>query len=41
MDGNDPLLLTEKTYPWDNACFESFHVLIKREWLHRFKIHGF
>jgi len=23
---------------WDNACIESFHALIKREWLYRFKI---
>ena len=22
--------------PWDNACIESFHALIKREWLNRF-----
>ncbi|WP_330410847.1 IS3 family transposase [Lachnotalea glycerini] len=25
-------------YPWDNACIESFHSLIKREWINRFKI---
>lgn len=25
-------------YPYDNACIESFHALIKREWLNRFKI---
>ena len=24
--------------PWDNACIEAFHALIKREWLNRFKI---
>ena len=29
---------SKKAYPWDNACIESFHALIKREWLHRFKI---
>ena len=23
---------------WDNACIESFHSLIKREWLNRFII---
>ena len=23
---------------WDNACIESYHALIKREWLNRFKI---
>ena len=28
----------EKGTPWDNACIESFHSLIKREWLNRFKI---
>ena len=25
-------------YPYDNACIESFHSLIKREWLNRFSI---
>ena len=29
---------SKKSYPWDNACIESFHALIKREWLNRFKI---
>lgn len=29
---------SRKAYPWDNACIESFHSLIKREWLNRFKI---
>jgi transposase InsO family protein len=29
---------SQKAYPWDNACIESFHSLIKREWLNRFKI---
>ena len=24
---------SKKAYPWDNACIESFHSLIKREWL--------
>nr|WP_251207137.1 integrase core domain-containing protein [Acetatifactor aquisgranensis] len=24
--------------PWDNACTESFHALIKREWISRFRI---
>ena len=28
-------------FPWDNACIESFHALIKREWLSRFKIRGY
>ena len=27
-----------KGSPWDNACIESFHSLIKREWLWRYKI---
>ena len=26
---------SKKGYPWDNACIESFHALIKREWLNR------
>ena len=29
---------SKKAYPWDNACIESFHALIKREWLNRFQI---
>jgi len=29
---------SKKAYPWDNACIESFHAIIKREWLNRFKI---
>ena len=29
---------SQKAYPWDNACIESFHAQIKREWLNRFKI---
>lgn len=37
---------TEHSYspkgsPWDNACIESFHALIKREWLWRFRIHNY
>ena len=32
---------SKKTYPWDNACIESFHSLIKREWLNRFKIRDY
>ena len=23
---------SKKAYPWDNACIESFHAIIKREW---------
>ena len=26
---------SQKGTPWDNACIESFHALIKREWLNR------
>lgn len=29
---------SKKAYPWDNACMESFHALIKREWINRFKV---
>ena len=29
---------SSKANPWDNACIESFHALIKREWLNRFDI---
>lgn len=32
---------SKKAYPWDNACIESFHALIKREWLNRFKIENY
>lgn len=32
---------SRKGNPWDNACIESFHALIKREWLWRFKIKDF
>lgn len=32
---------SRKGNPWDNACIESFHALIKREWLWRFKIQDF
>ena len=28
----------KKAYPWDNACIESFHALIKRGWINRYKI---
>ena len=30
---------SHKGYPYDNACIESFHSLIKREWLNRFRIY--
>lgn len=29
---------SNKANPWDNACIESFHALIKREWLNRYVI---
>lgn len=32
---------SRKAFPWDNACIESFHALIKREWLNRFKIFSY
>ena len=32
---------SKKAYPWDNACIEAFHSLIKREWLNRFRILDF
>ena len=32
---------SRKASPWENACIESFHALIKREWLYRFKIKNF
>lgn len=32
---------SSKGNPWDNACIESFHALIKREWLWRFKIKNY
>ena len=35
------LSYSHKGYPYDNACIESFHSLIKREWLDRFRIENF
>lgn len=32
---------SKKAYPWDNACIESFHSFIKREWLNRYKIRNY
>ncbi|RYD06036.1 transposase [Desulforamulus aquiferis] len=29
---------SNKGNPWDNACIEAFHALIKREWLNRYVI---
>lgn len=33
--------LTHKGYPYDNACIESFHSLIKRKWLNRVTIQDY
>ncbi|WP_242941450.1 IS3 family transposase [Lacrimispora sphenoides] len=32
---------SKKAFLWDNACIESFHSMIKREWLNRFEIQSF
>ena len=32
---------SKKAFPWDNACIESFHAIIKREWLNRYKIRDY
>lgn len=32
---------SKKAFPCDNACIESFHALIKREWLNWFKIRDY
>jgi transposase InsO family protein len=32
---------SKKAFPWDNACIEAFHAIIKREWLNRFKIRDY
>ena len=32
---------SKKACPWDNACIESFHSLIKREWLNFHKIQNY
>ena len=32
---------SKKAYPWDNACIEAFHALLKREWINRFKIFNY
>lgn len=32
---------SRKGNPWDNACIESFHALIKREWLWRFRVRDY
>lgn len=35
------LSYSKKAYPWDNACIESFHSLLKREWINRFRIRDY
>lgn len=32
---------SEKRTAWDNACIQSFHSLIKREWLNRYRIENY
>ena len=32
---------SKKAFPWDNACIESFHAIIKREWINRFRIKNY
>jgi len=32
---------SKKAFPWDNACIESFHAILKREWITRFKIKNY
>ena len=38
---NFQLSYSRKATPYDNACVESFHALLKREWIHRFKIRDY
>ncbi|AGK95170.1 IS3 family transposase [Clostridium pasteurianum] len=35
------LSYSKKAFPWDNACIESFHAIIKREWINRFRIKNY
>ncbi|BCZ47092.1 hypothetical protein psyc5s11_31590 [Clostridium gelidum] len=35
------LSYSPKAYQWDNSFIESFHAIIKREWLNRFKIKNY
>lgn len=32
---------SRKGNPWDNACIESFHALIKREWINFYKVRNY
>lgn len=38
FDNNMKRSYSAKGDPWDNACIEAFHAIIKREWIKRFKI---
>lgn len=38
MESNMRPSSSKKADQWDNACIESFHAIIKSEWLKRFKI---
>ena len=38
LKGNLVASYSRKGNPWDNACIESFHALIKREWMQFYKI---
>jgi len=35
------LSYSKKAFSWDNACIESFHSMLKREWISRFKIRDY
>jgi hypothetical protein len=35
------LSYSKKAYPWYNVCIESFHAIIKREWINRFRIKNY
>ena len=38
LEGNLIASYSAKGNPWDNACIESFHALIKKEWIQFYKI---
>ena len=41
LQNGNRMLIKKKACPWDNACIESFHSLIKREWLNQYKIQNY
>ncbi|MFR3429891.1 MAG: integrase core domain-containing protein [Holdemanella porci] len=41
INGRTDSRLFKKGTPWDNACIESFHSVIKREWLNRTLIYDY